>query len=170
MEMRFVRQDGRGETDAVLAAAVALIRAHGLAVVGAVQTNARRAGRDKCDMDVHVLPDGPVLCISQDLGASSRGCRLDPSALETAVAETQARLAGAELLAVNKFGKQEAKGRGFVPVIAEALAMGLPALVGVNQLNLQDFEAFAEGFARPLPGDPEAIAAWARVAVRRDAA
>lgn len=170
MELRYVRQDGRGETDVLLARAVALIRAQGLAVVGTVQTNTKRSGREKCDMDVLVLPDGPVLCISQDLGANARGCRLDPSALEAAVAETQVRLTGSQMLVVNKFGKQEAKGRGFVPVIAEALGMGLPVLVGVNQLNMKDFEVFAGGVAQPLPADPEAIAAWARTSVRRNVA
>ena len=160
MQLAYVSLPGRGATDALLAEAVARIRARGLVLAGTVQTNRSCEGRDKCDMDVHVLPDGPVLRISQDLGKHARGCRLDSAALETAVAEAAARLAGADMLVVNKFGKQEAEGRGFVPVIATALDRGLPVLVGVNALNLPAFEAFAGGLAHPLPPDPTAIADW----------
>jgi hypothetical protein len=161
MDLAYVSLAGRGATDALLSAAVAWLRARGIVPGGTVQTNPPCAGREKCDMDIHVLPDGPVLRISQDLGVASRGCRLDMSALETAVAEAGRRLDGADLLVVNKFGKQEGEGRGFIPLIAAALDRGLPVLVGVNALNLAAFEAFAGGLAQPLPAEPEAIADWA---------
>jgi hypothetical protein len=161
VQLAFVTLSGRGATDALLADAVARIRARGIRPAGTVQTNPPCAGRDKCDMDIHVLPDGPVLRISQDLGAHSRGCRLDSAALETAVAETERRLAGAEILVVNKFGKQEAERRGFAPLIATALDQGIPVLVGVNALNREAFEGFAGQLAQELPATPEAIADWA---------
>jgi hypothetical protein len=161
MQLAYVSLPGRGATDALLAAAVARVCARGITPAGTVQTNPPCAGRDKCDMDVHVLPDGPVLRISQDLGAHARGCRLDSAALETAVAEAERRLDGAAIVVINKFGKQEAEGRGFVPLIAAALDRGLPVLVGVNALNLPAFEAFAGGLALPLPAEAGAIADWA---------
>jgi hypothetical protein len=67
---------------------------------------------------------------------------------------------GADLLIVNKFGKHEADGRGFREVIAEALARGIPVLVGLNGLNLPAFEGFAGGLAVPLPPEEEALSAW----------
>ncbi len=161
MDLAYVSLPGRGATDALLATAVARLHARGIVPAGTVQTNPPCAGREKCDMDIHVLPDGPVLRISQDLGAAARGCRLDSSALETAVAEAARRIDGADLLVINKFGKQEAEGRGFVPLIAAALERGLPVLVGVNALNLIAFEAFAGGLAHQLAADPDAIADWA---------
>ena len=110
---------------------------------------------------MRVLPDGAVLRISQDLGPQARGCRLDPAALETAVAMVAASLSsGADLLIVNKFGKHEAEGRGFRSVIAEAVAMDIPVLVGLNALNRPAFETFAEGLAIQLPPEPEALMAW----------
>merc|ERR1711969_292785 len=112
-------------------------------------------------MAVRVLPDGPVLRISQDLGPQARGCRLDPAALETAVGLVSASLSsGADLLIVNKFGKHEAEGRGFRDVIAEAVAMDIPVLVGLNALNRPAFEDFAEGLATRLPPEPAALMAW----------
>ena len=60
--------------------------------------------------DVRVPPGDPVLRISQALGPSARGCRLDAAALEVAVGLVSTRLAeGADLLILNKFGKHEAK-------------------------------------------------------------
>lgn len=161
MKLGYVSLAGRGLTDACIAAATARIEAAGLVLAGTVQTNPERPGRHKCDMDLRVLPDGPVLRISQDLGQGARGCRLDAGVLEQAVAEVSARLAGAELLVINKFGKQEAAGRGLVPVIADALERGIPVLAGVNRLNLEAFLAFADGCAEALPEDPDAIARWA---------
>jgi hypothetical protein len=112
-------------------------------------------------MDVRVLPDGAILRISQDLGPQSRGCRLDPAALETAVGLVAASLSsGADLLIVNKFGKHEAEGRGFRDVIAEAVAMDIPVLVGLNAINRPAFESFADGLAVQLPSDPTALMAW----------
>ena len=64
---------------------VARLEGAGLRLAGTVQTNSENCDRGKCDMDLRVLPDGPSFRISQDLGAASRGCRLDAGALETAV-------------------------------------------------------------------------------------
>ena len=161
MILASVSMPGKGRTDACLMQAVALMQRAGLRLAGTVQSNPARAGRPNCEMDVHVLPEGPVLRISEDRGAQARGCRLDAGALEEAVAASLARLDGAELLVVNKFGKQEAEGRGFVPVIAEALARDLPVLVGINPLNHGAFHAFADGLAQDLEAVPETIAAWA---------
>lgn len=59
-----------------------------------------------------------------------------------------------DLLIVNKFGKHEASGRGFRDEIAEAFAMAIPIIVGVNALNKRDFETFACGAAWQLPPTP----------------
>lgn len=61
---------------------------------------------------------------------------------------------------VNKFGKQEAEGKGFTPVIAEALERSLPVLVGMNGLNLPAFLAFADGLAEQLEPKTQTIADW----------
>lgn len=170
MQLAYVSVSGRGATDEVLERAVTLLEAEGVPLAGTVQTNMHRPDRSKCDMDLRVLPDGPVLRISQDLGEAARGCRLDGGVLEEAVAEVMRRMDGAAVLVVNKFGKQEALGRGMVVAIAEALDRGLPVVVGVNGLNLPAFLEFAGGLAEKLPPDSRTIARWARVAMIADAA
>ena len=112
-------------------------------------------------MDVKILPDGGTIRISQTLGRASRGCRLDPAALETAVGLVEAELfKGADCLIVNKFGKHEAEGRGFREVIAKALAMDIPVLVGTNARNLPALERFTGGDATMLRPEPAALLAW----------
>lgn len=162
MRLGYVMTDGKGMTDRVLTAAADALLADGLALAGAVQSNTNCTGRRHCDMDVRVLPDGPVFRISQSLGEGARGCRLDPGALEQTVAAVEAALPVAAALIVNKFGKQEAAGRGFRPVIAEALALGLPVVVGINGLNLPAFLEFVGGAAEAIGPDPDAVADWLR--------
>lgn len=160
MRLAHISIAGRGETDRFLAAVAARLEMAGLRLAGTVQSNTARADRTRCDMDLRVLPDGPVYRISEDRGAAARGCMLDHGALEQTVAEVARRMDGADLLIVNKFGKAESEGRGLVPVISDALARGLPVLVGVNGLNLPLYLDFAGGLSDALPATEETVAAW----------
>ena len=161
MKLAYTMAPGRGDTDLVLERLAADLAARGLRCRGTVQINSERADAGPCDMDVRVLPDGAVLRISQDLGPRARGCRLAPAALETAVAMVAASLSsGADLLIVNKFGKQEAEGRGMAPLIADALERNLPVLLGVNGLNLPAFQTFAGGLETALAADIDQVVEW----------
>lgn len=162
MRLGYVSLAGRGANDLLLAQAAMLAEAEGLALAGCVQVNTDRAGMDDCDMDLRILGGGPLVRINQRLGAGSRGCKLDPGALEAAVAEVGARLGGAKVLILNKFGKHEALGRGFRPLVGEALGQGMTVVLGVNRLNLEAFLHFAGDLAQELPADPQAILDFAR--------
>ncbi len=172
MNLAYVTTTDRGATDRLLSAVAEHLLAHGARLAGVVQTNTECADSSKCDMDVKVLPDGETIRISQSLGSASRGCRLDPAALEQAVGLVTASLASdPQLLIINKFGKHEADGRGFRPLIAEALAQDIPVLVGVNDLNSAGFQEFTGGEADRLAADLNAIVDWYnRIAARRAAA
>ncbi|WP_333826601.1 DUF2478 domain-containing protein [Pararhodobacter sp.] len=161
MNLAYIMAPGRGDTDLILLRLAESLAKRGIRCCGTVQINSERDDAGPCDMDVRVLPDGPVLRISQNLGPSARGCRLDPAALETAVGLVSASLnGGADVLIVNKFGKHEAEGRGFRAAIAEALSLGVPVITGVNALNLPAFQAFSEGLAVTLPPEPSALETW----------
>lgn len=172
MHLAYVTTTDRGATDRLLGAVAERLLASGAKLAGVVQTNTECTDSSKCDMDVRVLPDGETIRISQSLGTQSRGCRLDPAALEQAVGYVTASLANApDLLIINKFGKHESDGRGFRPVIGEALALDIPVLVGVNGLNAEKFNTFAEGAAEELPADLDDIVGWFnRIAQMRPAA
>lgn len=161
MNIAFTMAPGRGDTDLILDAVAKHLIARGQRPCGTVQINSERADTGPCDMDVKVLPDGPVVRISQNLGHGSRGCRLDPSALETAVGAVEARFAaGADCLIINKFGKHEAEGRGFRNVIAEAVVRDIPVLVGVNGLNADAFSEFTGGMALQLVPETSVLLQW----------
>lgn len=160
MKLAYVTAPGRGMTDDLIAGAVLLLEARGVRLTGTVRAKPVEPGAHPCDMDLRVLPDGPRFRISQPLGAGARGCHLDTDVIEAIAAAVEARLPTADLLIVNKFGKQEAHGRGLCPAIAKAIEIGIPVLVGVNQMTLSDFGAFAEGTAVHLPSDLHALCAW----------
>ncbi len=167
MTLAFIRTQGRGQTDLLLSELARTLIAQGVLICGVVQSNVECSDNDLCDMDVKVLPQGPVFRISQSLGRSSRGCRLDPAALEEAVAHVSPMLTGAagplpDLLIVNKFGKHEADGRGFRPVIAEAMLAGVPVLTAVNETNAAKFQGFAGGMAEQLPPNLKDLLDWVR--------
>lgn len=161
MKIAYTMTAGKGDTDVLLAKVAQRLSASGWRTSGVVQINSEACDDHRCDMDVKVLPDGATIRISQTLGRMSRGCRLNPSALEQAVADSQVQLAkGADVLIVNKFGKHEAEGRGFRALIAEAMVLDVPVIVGVNGQNLDALLEFSEGFATKVIPDVGAIVAW----------
>lgn len=161
MNIAYTMAPGRGDTDDLLLQLSDRLKALGWRLGGTVQINTERDYDGPCDMDIKVLPDGPILRISQNLGRNSRGCRLDASALETSVGLVEERLKiGLDGLIINKFGKQEAEGRGFRNAIATALALDLPVLVGLNQLNTQAFEDYTAGCAQALAPNLEDLERW----------
>jgi len=164
MRLGYVQSEGRGAVDRALSALAPELMARGLRLGGVVQSNENCAETGRCDMDALVLPDGPVIRISQSLGREARGCKLDTSALEQASGLVAGRLsADLDLLIVNKFGKHEADGRGMRPVMAEALALGVPVLCGVGSRNFDMFAEFAGDLAEPVELDD--MMAWVQAAV-----
>ncbi len=114
MKIAYTMTQGRGELDCLLADFAETLKSRGVRTCGIVQINTETETQHRCDMDVKVLPDGPKVRISQYLGKDSRGCRLNPDALETAAAKVAQRMEdGFDIFILNKFGKQEADGAGF---------------------------------------------------------
>ena len=157
--------EGQGEADRLLFSVAEQLQAEGWPLAGAVQSNSEAAPAHKCDMDLHVLSMKEVVRISQNLGAFSKGCRLDPAALETAVGMAEAALAKSPWLCiVNKFGKSEIDGKGFRPLIGEALVQDIPVLTSVSRGNIAAFQAFAEGMGEEIAADLASIRAWCKAA------
>jgi len=162
MKIAWVSSNVRGETDRLLSEVATQLQAQGAALAGIVKAlEHTSAFENGCDMEVNVLPKGPVIKITQALGKGSSACRLDPGAIADAVSKVESgSLTTTDLFILNKFGPEEAAGRGFCAVIGKALDLGIPVLVGVGTAGIPAFEAFADGLAEPLPADPDAILAW----------
>ena len=167
MEIAFVSTPERGEIDRLLAETAEVLARQQIYAAGIVKDlTYDSAFENGCDMKVRVLPDGPVIKITQDLGDGSDACRLDPAAIADAVAQVESGdLSQAQLFILNKFGPEEAAGRGFRGVISRAMELGIPVLVGVGSASREDFDEFTEGLAEPLPADTDAISAWCLTAI-----
>ena len=152
--------------DALIARCAADLVGSGYRLGGVVQSNAHRFGRRRCDMYVKDLLGGDEIKISLDRGNEARGCRLDPDAFARIDAWVErAVLARVDLLIINKFGKEEAHGRGLRSVIAEALITEIPLVIGVSKRNLCDFLTFVGDSATHLSPDVGVITAWCRNAI-----
>ena len=143
-----------GEANRILAGLVQRLHEADLPLAGAVQRNTDQGADCACDMDLLVIGDeDQPIRISQSLGAESSGCRLDSGALELAAGRVAARMQGAQLVIVPKFGKQEAIGRGFRSVIATAIDNDQPVLLHVPRQQRQAFDAFCGGMAEEVRVD-----------------
>ena len=169
MHIRYICSDEESRTNAVLAAVAEQAGREGISLAGTIQPVEPGGAREKCNIVLGLLPDGARRNVSLDLGPGATGCRLDAAALEAAVMIVHDRLPGAKGLVVNKFGKQEAVGRGLVAAIIEACDRGLPVLVGVSPQWRDAFLAFAGGRAAELPADEECLLGWLREACLPDA-
>lgn len=156
----YVGLPGRGMLDARLCALADELAGRGLRVAGVVQHNGPDRPDRACDMDLMVLTGARVIRISQQLGPGARGCRLDAQALEQAVAEVESELTAAppDLVLINKFGRQEAEGRGFRTVITAAVSLDVPVVIGVQDSYRPAFLDWAGEFAQPV--DPAALTGW----------
>lgn len=163
MKIRYISSDVESETNAVLTTVAERAAAEGIRLAGTVQPPTAEMLHQRCRIILRLLPDGPVRDVSMDLGPGATGCRLDTGALEEAVQIVHARLAGAEGLVVNKFGKQEAAGRGLVAAIGIACEAGLPVLVGVSPDWRAAFLDFAGDVAQPMAANADEVLDWLRI-------
>ncbi len=162
MKIASVTSPERSGTDRLLSDIADRLLAGSVPLAGIVKDfGYASAYENGCDMKVRVLPDGPVIKITQDLGAGSDACRLDPGAIAEAVATVErGAFRDAALFILNKFGPEEAAGRGFCSAIGSALEADIPVLVGLSAANKAAFDAFSGGMATTLAPQPEAIIAW----------
>lgn len=117
-----------------------------------VQTAKSRPGRSRCDMILEDLGSGKQVEISEDRGPLARGCMLAVSQLMYAIElATRSLDDRCDLLVVNKFGKTEAEGGGFRPLIVDAMAREIPVLIAVPAANLESWRHFAQGLAIEIP-------------------
>lgn len=157
-----ILHDRGDNAEEVLAAVVEALVAEGVRVGGLYQSTTRypsgRARMDLVDIARQTRHE-----ISQDLGAGSSACCLNPGALVEASAVLRRDIGdGVALLVVNKFAGMEVDGEGMAPDAFEALANGIPVLTCLSQRYREKFEAVSGGLGTFLPPDAEAVRAWAR--------
>ncbi|MCB1510280.1 MAG: DUF2478 domain-containing protein [Hyphomicrobiaceae bacterium] len=167
--VRYTANQG-AEVDRLLVDVARTLRGAGVRLAGSIQHNTENGGRACQAMMLEDLGTGSRLQICEAMTSPQDTCRIDEAALARAVDLAHLAIArDCDLLVVNKFGKREAFGRGFAPVIAEAHRAGIPILVGVNDWNAEAWDAVWAGKSRVLEPDLRHVIGWFE-ALRQDVA
>jgi hypothetical protein len=147
--------------EAIFLKLVGRCRALGLSLAGVLQHPAFECVDRRCDVILEDLTSGHRTVLFEDRGVGARGCRLDESALAEATARIEGSLQSKpDLLVLNKFGKVECEGGGLRDLIANAIARGIPVIIGLPRRNLEAWRAFADEFAVELSDDAREIERW----------
>lgn len=135
--------------------------AEGWRVRGLIQEQEGADADPSCAITLLDLDDNRRHSITQDLGACSTACRLDPAAMAEAGAVLRRIVReGADLAIVNRFGKQEAEGRGFAAEMLALMSCGIPVLTIVQGKYLAAWRHFTGDFAVELPAERAALDNW----------
>ena len=146
--------------DGVLRAFANDLNMHGYRAVGLVQLGRHCVDPDLSALLVHT---GEKLPLLQDLGGCKAGCRLDVERLLEAGARiADAIAAGADIVIINRFGRQERDGKGLSYLIERALDADIPVVVAVPHHRFADWIRFACGMTVKLACDRGALDAWWR--------
>jgi nucleoside-triphosphatase THEP1 len=142
-------------------------RLRGVRLAGVIQHRPRDPGH-RCDMLLEDLATGRQTSIFASRGRGARGCQLDEYAMLQMVSEIELALKNnPELLVLNKFGKVEAEGMGMRNLIAQAVCMAIPVVVGVPERNLGGWREFAGEFSIELNGSGD-VDEWLRRHLTRE--
>ena len=139
--------DGQ-EFETVLAAMTEAMARSGMRLAGLIHCTPPGTAIRKCNLHVQDLATGELHGISDDRGPHVRGCMLDTDRLLRAAEAARLSLtADVDLLVVCKFGKTEVAGGGLCALMADALDLSIPVLIGVPAVNLDAFRAFSGDLA-----------------------
>lgn len=145
--------------DQVLAQFTYGLAADGFRAVGLVQQS--RSVADGRDLSVTLVHTGQQLRLFQDLGTGAKGCKLDVSQLLKAGADIDEALTeGADLLVINRFGKQELEGQGLLFLIERALSEQIPVLIAVPEKRFASWIDFSGGMCVRLACDLTSLSDW----------
>lgn len=146
------------DPDGILRSFAADLAARGYRAVGLVQLGHHRLDDGLSATLVHT---GEEVQLFQDLGSYARGCRLDVGRLLDAGQRIASAIdEGADLLIINRFGKQECEGKGLSDLISHALAADIPVVIAVPSHRFPDWIKFAEGMSVKLHCDRHALDSW----------
>jgi hypothetical protein len=144
------------DSDAILREFAADLNARGRRAVGLVQLG--RHCMDVPNMSAMLVHSGEELPLLQNLGACATGCRLDVGRLLDAGSRVARALEdGADIVIINRFGRQEREGKGLAYLIERALSADIPMVIAVPAHRFADWIRFAGGMSVKLRCDRDAL-------------
>jgi hypothetical protein len=147
------------DPDRVLREFASDLNTRGHRAVGLVQTGHHCVDAPK--LSAMLVHTGEELQLFQDLGACATGCRLDAGKLLDAGAHIAGAIdEGADLVIVNRFGRQETEGKGLLYLVERALSADIPVVIAVPSHRFADWIRFADGISVRLGCNRRALEAW----------
>jgi hypothetical protein len=147
------------DPDAILRDFAAELKAGGYRAVGLVQLGHHCV--DAPGLSAVLVHSGEELQLFQDLGACATGCRLDVGQLLDAGGRVAGAIdEGADLVIVNRFGRQERDGKGLSYLVERALSADIPVVIAVPSHRFADWIKFADGMSVRLRCDRASLSAW----------
>jgi Protein of unknown function (DUF2478) len=144
------------------------LKAWGYRAVGLVQRSHHCVDAPK--LSAMLVHTGEELQLFQNLGSCSTGCRLDVGQLLDAGAHIVTAIdQGADLVIVNRFGRQECEGKGLSYLVERALSADIPVVIAVPSLRFADWIRFADGMSVKLRCDRESLDSWWQAVSARNA-
>jgi hypothetical protein len=135
------------------------LKAGGYRAVGLVQLGHHCV--DAPGLSAVLVHSGEELQLFQDLGACATGCRLDVGQLLDAGGRVAGAIdEGADLVIVNRFGRQERDGKGLSYLVERALSADIPVVIAVPSHRFADWIKFADGMSVRLRCDRASLSAW----------
>ncbi|HYA79921.1 MAG TPA: DUF2478 domain-containing protein, partial [Methylocystis sp.] len=133
----------------------------GLRVAGVIEIACEREGGGCKRLSVRDLVSGEEIPISQELGAGSTACNLDPAGLITACGRVERAIDfGAEIVILSKFGKLEAARGGLSDAFRAAMLADIPVVTAVPAALNDEWERFAGPMSQFVEARAEALDAW----------
>lgn len=162
---------GEGEAaDELLRGLAETLRAKGYKLAGTIQWNVGADEGVRCEMAIEDLSSGERVSASLDPACRGQGCRLDAAALEDVAGLAATGVSpDVDFVIINRFGKQEAAGRGFRAMIEASVASGIPIVTCVSGALMESWQDFTGGAADELPLEAEALARWSMAALASEA-
>jgi len=151
------------EEASVLASFARELMAQGHKVGGVVQEFVYDDQGLNIGIDTIAIDTGERIAINRPTQSDkiNHACSLDHAALTESTGALRRAIEGRyELMVVEKFGEQEQKGGGMADEILTAMAEGIPVLILVPALALEEWNHFSGGLSDLLPCSPEAVRRW----------
>ncbi|MDB5653900.1 MAG: hypothetical protein JWQ94_1513 [Tardiphaga sp.] len=153
--------DDSHDPDELLRGFAADLNRAGLRAVGLVHLGHPLA--DPPQLSALLLHSGDTMRLFQDLGRGATGCKLDVGQLLAAGTQVaQAIDRGADLVIINRFGRQESEGKGLSYLIERALSDEIPVVIAVPDTRLAAWNAYSDGMAMHLACDRASLEMWWR--------
>ena len=166
-----VAYDRDERPDSVLAEVARRLEAAGARVRGLLQEGEPGDASCCASLFLHDIGTGRRVEVFERRGANARGCRLDPSGLAEAAGWLREAIASCpDILFINRFGRQEADGRGLLDEIASAVMADIPVVIAVSAMLLPAWRAYAGDDAAVIALDAERLEVWCLDVLRQPAA